>query len=303
MRRILVTGAAGFIGRNVLDHLVAQGRTVVGYDLRRPEEIDPGVDWVQASLSDEGALASAASRCDVVLFLAGGSLPANANDDMSREIDMHVRCSVRVAEVCARAGVGRFVFASSGGTVYGRDSEAPIPENAPTQPLNAYGVSKLAVEHYLRVLNHLGRLRTLSLRISNPYGPGQAPGPQGFIAAALHAAATQAPLRLWGDGSVVRDFLFVGDLAAAFAAAADYEGSLTTLNIGAGRGASLSEVIAAIETALGRPLAVEYLDGRKIDVARNVLDIRAAREELRWEPRVSLETGLRATIGSWPSLA
>lgn len=302
--RACILGAAGFIGRHVVAECLARDWLVTAVDI--VEGLSAGLQsnnrltFRQGRLTDENFVRDAVAGADAVVCLAPSSLPARSNDDLAGEIDSHVRVTVRIAELAHAAGVRNFVFASSGGTVYGIDSPHPISEDAPTRPRNAYGVSKLAIEHYLRILRDLRGMRTISLRISNPYGAGQNAGSgQGFIAMAMRRAFAGEPLVIWGDGSTVRDFLYVRDLARAVVAACDYLGDASVINIGSGLGYSLREVAEKVERVSGRKLTLRYEPKRAIDVAKNVLDISLAFQELGWRPTTPLDDGLRRTAEWW----
>lgn len=298
--RVLVVGGNGFIGKHVLRHLIAASADVAVMDVTAPSSEFERLDWIIGSLNDIPLFASAVTDCDQVIFLANSSLPGSANEDLSSEVEAHVRNSVKAAEISQSHGVKRFIFASSGGTVYGMDSQSPLNEDAPTIPRNAYGVSKLAIEHYLRIIGQRGRMETVSLRISNPYGEGQrAYRAQGFIAAAMQHAMSGKTLPLWGDGSVERDFIHVSDVARAFVATCTAEDPPATVNIGSGEAVSLLEILERVETSLGRPVTVAFEPARTIDVKRNVLDITRARQALGWTPQVELQDGLKRTAAWW----
>ncbi|MCF7702157.1 NAD-dependent epimerase/dehydratase family protein [Loktanella sp. M215] len=247
-------------------------------------------------------VAATASGCDTVIFLANSSLPGSSQANLSAEIGSHVLVSIAAAETCSSVGVKTFVFASSGGTVYGH-SPAPgigLSEGDPTRPINAYGVSKLSIEHYLRLLSDLRPMRTVSLRISNPYGEGQrAARGQGIIAAAMQHTVAGTPMTIWGDGTAERDFLHVADVAQAFVAAAEYRGAENVFNIGSGTSLSLRDTLDAVQTATGRPIEILYAPGRTVDVQRNRLEIGLARRELGWAPAIGLDEGLRRTAAWW----
>ena len=297
---MLVVGAGGFIGR-ALCRALAPSMPVVGMDLTPAPEGLGHLDWITGSFADDTLLASAADGCDAVVFLANASLPASSQADLASEAQAHVAGTLRVAETCARLGVGRFLFASSGGTVYGSDAPAGgLPEDAPTRPRNGYGVSKLAIEHYIRLMHDMGRMRTLSLRLSNPYGEGQrALRGQGIVAAAMEHALEGRVLPIWGDGSVSRDFVYVGDVAEAFRAGLAHDGPSTAINVGSGRETTLNEIVDRVRAATGRRLPVEYLADRRIDVRRNALDVSRAAAELGWRPTTDLDEGLRRTAAWW----
>ncbi|WP_118133408.1 NAD-dependent epimerase/dehydratase family protein [Oceanicella sp. SM1341] len=302
--RICVLGAAGFIGRHVVSECLSRGSSVVAVDI--VDRMSPHLanhsrlEFRQGALTDETFVRSALEGCDAVICLAPASLPATSNADMAGEVMASVHATVKIAEIACELGVRNFVFASSGGTVYGIDSPDALPENAPTQPRNAYGVSKLAIEHYLRVLRDLRGMHTVSLRIANPYGVGQNAGNgQGFIAMAMRRAFGGESMTIWGDGSVVRDFIFVKDLAEAICAGAEYTGAEPAINIGSGLGYSLREVARMVESISGRKLELVFEPNRRIDVAHNVLDISLAFRELGWRPSTAIESGLLATAEWW----
>lgn len=306
MGHVLVIGAAGFIGRHVVDTLVSAGRSVVAMDIRPLPQgsfvNEEKISWSSGPSTDRVALASALAGCSQVIYLVSGSLPATANAHIAHEVQHHVAEALAVAEICDEEGIEAFVFASSGGTVYGIDSEQPIAETAHTSPRNAYGVSKLAIEHYLRLIGTMRSMRTISLRIANPYGIGQvARRAQGFVAAAMNAAWSGQTLSIWGDGLVIRDYIFVTDVASAMIAALDYQGAHHVLNVGSGRGYRQTDILAEIERISGRKVDVEFTPSRIIDVRSNVLAIDRAGQELGWRPNIDLAEGLAQTWAWWRS--
>lgn len=290
-------GGNGFIGRHVTQSFVDNGDVVTVLDRYVVDDLPLQLRQVQADLSAIDAVAPAIEGADIVVCLASSSLPASANSNMASEIRNHVEATVAIAELAAEEGVARFVFASSGGTIYGRNSSRTTVESTPTAPINAYGVSKLAIEHYLRVLNNLRDIHTTSLRLSNPFGVGQRPERrQGFVAAAVDCALRGEPLTIWGDGSVTRDFLYVTDAASAFVAASYYEGGETEINIGSGQATSLLEILAIVEATSGRSVDVLFETGRNIDVQDNALSVDRAHQLLGWRANVSLEAGIETYI-------
>lgn len=293
--RCAVLGAGGFIGTNLCRHLAGEGAPVraFGRSQRFPGALG-GMPWITGTLRDENALARAVEGCDVVFHLISGSTPATANENMVRDLDDNVVGSLRLLELCRAGGIGRVVFVSSGGTVYGAPGSLPIPETAPTHPICAYGVSKLMIEKYLTLYSHLHGIDHRVLRVSNPFGPYQiARKAQGVVAAFLSKAMNDEPIELWGDGQSVRDYIYIDDVCTALTRAARHTGPGRLFNIGSGIGRNLLQIIEDIERVVGRPLAVKRLPARHVDVPANVLDISAARDDLGWAPEVEWMEGLR----------
>jgi UDP-glucose 4-epimerase len=298
--RVLLVGGFGFIGRHVLRALITNGADVSVMDVVPAPTEFRDIHHVIGSAADPSLMSSVASGKDIVIFLANSSLPGSANSDLSSEVAAHVQVTIKAAEICNAVDVRRLIFASSGGTVYGYSSQAPLSEDMPTQPLNAYGVSKLSIEHYLRILSKHRPMQSVSLRISNPYGEEQrANRNQGFIAAAMEHAFDGRRMHIWGDGSVERDFIHVSDVASAFVAACRVAIAPPVVNIGTGVALSLNDGLAQVENVTKRQILVTRESGRSIDVARNVLDISLARRMLDWHPQITFEQGLKRTADWW----
>lgn len=292
--RVALIGAGGFFGTNLARHLAPQVTELRCFGLHQsfPEAMR-GLTWVSGDMADVHA--EVLSGCDTVIHLASTSAPGT-DLDISADAEANVMASLRLFDRCATAGVKRLVFISSGGTVYGIPTHLPIPESAPTEPITAYGVAKLAIEKYLEVYSRLRGLDYRVLRISNLYGPYQTTAKkQGVVAAFLAKALRGEPLEIWGDGQVVRDYVYVADAAEAVLAAMRHEGRERVFNIGGGMGLSLNEVIAAIESLLGRHLDKRYKPGRPVDVPVNILDCALAKLELGWTARTDFDQGLAHT--------
>lgn len=205
--------------------------------------------------------------------------------------------TLRFLDICNDAAVRKIVFASSGGTVYGQADGHPIPETAPTHPISAYGVGKLAIEKYLSLYHHLYGLEYLALRVANAYGPRQSVlKRQGVVAAMLDHALAGKSLEIWGTGEVVRDFVHIDDVVTAFLWAATYDGPHSVMNVGSGVGRSINQVASDIEAIAGTAeLARTYRAGRAADVPVNVLDISLITRETLWRPRLTWLDGLQDT--------
>lgn len=300
MRAVLI-GGNGFLGGHLTDHLMAGGWGVVSYDVAPERYREPleDVDYVTASLGDTGMLRDTLPGADVVFHLVSTTIPQSSNDAPQFDIRSNLIDTVNLLEQCARAGVGRVVFISSGGTVYGIPQRLPVDEDHPTDPICSYGIVKLAIEKYLHLYHQLHGLRYTVLRPANPIGARQNPlGRQGVTSVFLGRIATGEPIRIWGDGEVVRDFFDVDDLAEACVAAATSEHGEGVYNIGSGVGTSLNELLREIEQVVDQPVHVERLPARDFDVPAIRLDITRAGRELGWLPTGEL-SGAIAKAWDW----
>lgn len=291
-------GGNGFIGAHLVDGLLDESWPVRIYD-RSPNRfraIPGGAEYVEGEMGNHGLIRSAVEGMDVVFHFVSTTIPKTSNDDPIYDVRSNLVDTLQLLESCVEAGVRKVVFASSGGTVYGRPRKVPITEDHPTDPITSYGIVKLAVEKYLGLFEHLHGLDYAALRISNPYGPFQDPeGQQGAVPVFLNRVRTGRPVTIWGDGSVVRDYLYVSDLVEALKLAAETKTRHKTLNIGSGRGTSLEELLAVIAEVTGERPDVEYVPGRALDVPENVLDVARAREELGWDATTDLAGGIERT--------
>ncbi len=300
----LIMGGGGFIGSALADQLLAEGWTVRIFERPgvRPYRTfgrHERVEWIEGAFHELTAIRDALQGADAVVHLISTMLPRQSNEAPYEDIQSNVLGSVQLMQEMVVQGVRRIVFASSGGTVYGVPVELPIREDHPTQPQVSYGICKLMIEKYLGLFSQLHGLRPVSLRIANPYGGRQRiDTAQGAVAVFLHRALHGETVEIWGDGSVVRDYLHVADVANAISAALGYEGRHQVMNIGAGRGLSLNGLLDEIEALLGRKVERRYLAGRGFDVPVSVLDTSLARVELGWTPRISLADGLRLTLAA-----
>jgi UDP-glucose 4-epimerase len=297
----LVLGGGGFVGTNLCRRLVEAGARVRAFGRSRAfaDEL-AGVEWHQGEFEDASALTSAIASCDVVFHLVQATTPHSANLDMAGDLRHSVAPTLALLDICRKANVRRVVFVSSGGTVYGPTKEVPTPETAPTNPITAYGIVKLTIEKFLGLYEHLHGLSFRVLRVANPYGPFQLPvRGQGLIAMLLSRAMKQQSTEIWGDGSIVRDYVFIDDVVDALEAAALDTSAERIFNIGSGHGRSVRDVIAAVGAGLGGPVTIEWKPGRPVDVPVSVLAIERARDALGWTPKTEFADGLARTIRWW----
>lgn len=294
--QVLVLGGSGFIGCHVVRAFAGAGHDVrvYGRSTVPPHMREPGVEYLTGDLADTPALSPALAGVEAVCHLVSATIPATAERDPIADVQGNLVGTLGLLAEMQRRGIARLIYMSSGGMVYGPASVVPTPETHPLNPSSSYGIVKAAIEHFLFRQSRFG-LVPVVLRTANAYGPSPTrPGILGFVNTVLHRLATDTPLELWGDGTVVRDFLHVRDLADLALRALSTDGPMT-LNAGSGRGTSLREVIALAEQVTGRRLALVTRPAREVDMPVSVLDIGRARDLLGWSPRVSLAEGLAET--------
>lgn len=298
--RALLLGGAGFLGSHILEVLLEDGYSVRVFDRARNRTgVHPasGVEFCEGDFGNRGDLAAALEGCQTAFHLVATTVPKTSNDDPVHDLETNLLPTVRFLDLARRNKVKKIVFASSGGTVYGVPAAVPIPEHHDTKPVCSYGIHKLAIEHYLHLFHRLHDLDYCVLRVSNAFGERQRPGAsQGVVATFLDSALRGEEIVVWGDGSVVRDYVYVKDVARAFCLAARYSGAPRIFNIGSGRGITVNELVASIESLLGRPVPRRYLPSRPFDVPANVLDTSLAGAHLDWRPQHTFHEGLCRTL-------
>ena len=296
--RCLVLGGRGFLGSHLVDALLAGGNQVSifkrPHSPRTPDREQ--VRWFEGDFVNREDVATAVQGAEIVYHLVSTTIPQSSNQNPAYDVESNLMGTLNLLEIAKSAGVKKIIFVSSGGTVYGIPKEIPIQESHPTNPICSYGIVKLAVEKYLSMYHRLYGLDYCILRMSNPYGERQlANSPQGVVAAFLGKVLQNLPIEIWGDGSVVRDYLYVGDAIEALVRAKAYSGDCRVFNIGGGRGLSLNELVDAIESTLGKSVQRKHLQARPFDVPVNILDISAAQRLLGWRPHTSFQEGLSRT--------
>jgi UDP-glucose 4-epimerase len=295
--KAVIIGGGGFLGSHLAEALLANGQDVWIFDQPGARYLEysnqRGAKIITGNFLDPTAVGEAILACDVVYHLVSTTVPQTSNENPRFDIETNLIGTLQLLELMHQANVKKIIFSSSGGTVYGIPQEIPIKESHPTDPISSYGIVKLAIEKYIHLYWTLYGMDYCILRISNAYGARQPITPtQGAIAAFLGKAAQKEEITIWGDGTVLRDYIYASDIANAFLQASLYQGELRVFNIGSGHGHSLKDIIGAIENITQIPLQVKYLPGRRFDVPVNILDITRAKSHLHWEPKVRLEEGV-----------
>ena len=302
-KRILVTGGAGFIGVHTVRRLVTEDIIVLVVDDRRHacgEALPPNVEVEAADLNSPAtAQAVARFKPDAILHLAAQGGVSRSVRDPAGDALVNVLGTVALLKAGVDAECRRFVFASSGGAIYGRATHLPAPERTTSRPLSPYGAAKLAAEGYLGMFSRTFGLRALALRYSNVYGPFQdGTGEAGVVAITCERLLSGRPPEIRGDGHQTRDFVFVADVAEANLRA--LTSSVTgAINIGTGIATSVRTVVSELATAAAYSGPIDFVEGRPGEVRDTALDTRRAQRVLGWRAPTPLRDGLSQTFMSF----
>jgi UDP-glucose 4-epimerase len=299
--KCVIFGGGGFIGSTIADRLLLEGHQLRIFERPRVEPYrkftdNEPVEWVTGDILSNHDLNAAVNGMDVVLHLVSTTLPKSSNDDPIYDVQSNVVGTLQMLNAMEANKVQKIIFISSGGTVYGIPKYLPIDEQHPTDPLVSYGITKLMIEKYLRMYESLHGIKSIALRVANPYGERQRiETAQGAVGVFLHHALKGIPIEIWGDGSVTRDYIHISDVAEAFVKAVNYTGSNNVFNISSGQGTSLNELIVLLENVLGKSITCRYLPARPFDVPVSVLCNQLAQQQLQWTPVTSMTNGLIRT--------
>lgn len=300
--KCLILGGGGFLGSHLSDALLAEGYAVRIFErpnLKKYRDFsdDEDIEWVEGDFANQENICQAVRGCEIIYHLVSTTLPKTSNENPVYDIESNVVNSVYLAAQAMEAKVRKIIFISSGGTVYGIPEEAPIKENHPTNPICSYGISKLTIEKYLQLYYRLYGLDYCVLRLSNPYGERQRPTTdQGAVGVFSYKALKNETIEIWGDGNIVRDYVYVGDVVDAFIKAINVETQFRLFNIGSGQKHTLNEILDELENLLGRPVLRRYTSSRSLDVPINILNIERAERYLHWSPKVDFRFGLEKTL-------
>lgn len=297
MARTFILGAGGFLGHHLSSALAEAGQRPVLAGLRAPLALEGESDQLLTGhLQDFGVLEPYAGAGDTFYYLIASMTPSNSAERPSRFIAGNLELFVRFLEWVAGRPGARVVFASSGGTVYGNAQIVPTPETAPLQPVSYYGLLKATSEQYLSMFAAQGRLDGTVLRISNPFGPGQKLNRgQGLIPALIARIKAGEPVDMIDGGRAVRDFVYIDDVIEAMVLAGHHPALRNeTVNVGTGIGTSVRDVLLLVQQALGAEAKLNIAPPRFGDVNVSTLDCTKIRRLTGWQPRYSLESGLRA---------
>ncbi|MDQ6649366.1 MAG: GDP-mannose 4,6-dehydratase [Actinomycetota bacterium] len=309
--RILVTGAAGFIGSNLVDRLLAEGHQVAGVDDLSSGRLDnladaravnvdrPGAfTFSRADITDSGFPALVARvGPEVICHLAAQIDVRVSVADPLRDARLNVLGTINVLEAARQAGTRKVIFTSSGGSIYGEPTKLPVSERAGVDPRSPYAAGKAAGELYLGTWRAMYGLSYTALALGNVFGPRQDPhGEAGVVAIFATALLEGRPTKIFGDGTSSRDYVYVDDVVDAFVRSTGSAGDGRRYNIGTGVATTVRELHTAIAAAVGAVDDPAYAEPRVGELQAIALDATAARAGIGWEPFTDVATGVAATV-------
>lgn len=300
---IIILGAAGFIGTNLAVELSKDKRNRITLVDRNKKNLDRAVYLCKNSvmvqerhLISQSDFEAVLKGQDVLYHLLSSTVPATSNRQIPKEIKDNVESMSELLEACVKCHLKRIVFLSSGGTVYGVENVCPLKEEMETYPINSYGVQKVMNEKLLYLYQYMHGLDYKIVRLANPFGPYQKlDGIQGVVTTFIYKALKKEDIFIYGDGSVVRDYIYIDDAVRAVINIANGNVKERVFNVGSGKGISIHQLLKIIEDVLKTTLHRRYLQGRIVDVQVNFLDISKYESTFGKIIKVSLKDGIQRT--------
>ena len=307
VKTVLITGGAGFIGSHLADDVIARGGRAVVLDnlsTGKRENVPAGAVFYQRDLLEPGlGELLADERVDVVNHHAAQANVRVSIEDPAADARVNVLGGLELVAACRKAGVKRFVFASSGGTVYGEQERFPCDEEHPKRPTSPYGVAKYAFELYLEAFRATGDLEPVILRYANIYGPRQWPkGEAGIVAILAELLLAGERPRIFGDGEQTRDYVHVDDVVAANRAAYATD-RLGAYNVGTGVETSVNALYRMVARELGSAIEPSHVAPVAAELRRNALDAGKLERDLGVRIATPLADGLASTLAWYRSRA
>lgn len=294
--KISVIGC-GFIGQPLIRRLLSSGHSISVLDRNAcPSEFQGKIDWIVGGFNDQELLKTALKGSEIAYHLIASTVPGDSHVDLATELTENVIGTLNFIDVCLYSGVGRIVFASSA-SVYGPQDALPIKETQLPNPISAHGIHKLMIEKYLLLAAYKNGIEVRILRIANPYGPGQnIYGRQGFIAMAIGNLLQGLPVLLSDGGRIIRDFIYIDDVAEILSLCGLLDGLPSVINVGSQHGFSLKEVVDLMALLLQMSVASKSVESRNMDIPSSILDINLMKNSIAFCPVVSLSDGLAKTL-------
>lgn len=295
--RILVIGGGGFIGSHIVDELIARNFQVRIYG-RRLVKYNDAAELFVGDFLDVSKLAEALVGIDAVVHSLSTMVPATSALAPDDDVKSNLLGTMKLLDLMRRRDISRLIYLSSGGTVYGNPLTDPVAETALLNPISTYGAVKVGIEAFIGVAQAEWGLKSVIFRPSNPYGERQGGKiAQGLISHLLRSVIHREPITIFGDGSVIRDYIYVKDLACLIAQAVE-SNVCGIFNAGSGVGYSISNIVDIVEKEISYIFEKRYLPSRAFDVDRIVLDCKKVEEEFHWVSSTSIELGVSRQYAS-----
>lgn len=303
MAKILILGANGFIGSHLVDSLVADGHSIRAFDRFSSSKVlfnkNKNIDIFPGDYLNRNDLEQALKDIEYVFHFISTTTPAASENDPTIDIETNIRMSIELFQLCVDAKIKKVIFASTGGAIYGLSGTAvssPFKELDIPLPVSPYAIGKLTIEHYLRYFKIKHGLESVVFRISNPYGERQPfHRKQGVIPIFLENIYNEIPLVVFGDGSMIRDYIYVKDVTNLISKVFERSTNFDTYNLGSGIGVSVNQLLATATTITGKEIEIEHKETPSTFVHKVVLDVSRFEEEFNISTTTSLEDGMKET--------
>ena len=301
IKKYLILGGSGFIGRHVAKKLSEQNKVVVADLICNEEFIDnENITFMKLDFIKTKDFRPYLKDIDTVIHLISTVLPAEGTNNINKEIEENIFPTINLLDSMVSMGILDIIFMSSGGTVYGEVDDKIINENTNKNPICKYAVHKLTIEYYLNLYNIYHNLNYKIMRAANPYSCEVKQNKmQGLIPILIKKIISGEDIIIWGDGENIRDYIYIDDLVDAFMAIEKYDGREKVFNVGSGFGCSINEILSILIEKLNvLNLNIIHENTRKCDVQSNILNISLIKECTGWKPKINIVKGIELSIRS-----
>lgn len=300
-KKCIVYGGGGFIGSHLCEELLSKGYEVTLFDKKNFSrnnilDIENSLKIIEGDFNNEIDIKNSLKGINFVFHLVSSTLPASSNENMEYDVESNLISSIKLFKQCVDLKISKVVFLSSGGTVYGIPEIIPVKENYFSNPICSYGIIKRTIEEYLFLFGKIHGLNYNVFRLSNPYGERQNPhASQGAIAVFIHKIINKETIEIWGDGEVIRDYIYIKDAVSALSKSMEINSAESVFNLSSGSGFSLNQIIEIMKKVSGKEFTPEFKNARGIDVPVSVLDNELLKKTFGWNPMTNIDTGIRKT--------